>query len=562
METDSKCNNSNIWNKVAITDPSFTAAFGKPGGFQGTSVSSTYHLLKATELWGPCGYKWGYDIIKEDMIQGPAVQFDSTGAPVTNSALHTLRIELYYPVSDTETGRIPGFGATPVIVKTATGYKTDDDFAKKSLSDALSNCFKALGFSADVHLGLFNNDQHVKIAKQLTGNKTPFIGHNEGYDSKFATVDNETGEIVGQPILSDSDPRVSGTLKAQLDSVRAFTSLDLIKAGEQQAGQKFSGVILDYVKSVLQSRKAEILQITKAAPESAPPPVAEATPVPSAISSDDDSRLSDENRASLGRIRQFDSIELIGLGKEQARKSFSGVVLEYFERVLEQQAEHLAIPPQPEGPIESLDDPRLTAGVKNVMATIAKFDTIEKLERGELQAEKTFSGEVLAYIKTYVQTLKSGMQSPKSEPAPKIEKVVEKASQAKPADSPITSDDDSRLTDENRASLGRIRQFDSIELIGLGQEQAERSFTGEVLEYFERVLEQQSRKLRAQPESPIISDDDPRLSEHALRALRVIRGFTNMELIERGAAQAQKDFSGEVLAYVRKALDIRKDCIM
>lgn len=65
--------NLEIWNRVHKTDPVFTKEFKGAGGFEGTSINSTYVFERATELWGPCGVGWGYEIIEERFDTGGAV---------------------------------------------------------------------------------------------------------------------------------------------------------------------------------------------------------------------------------------------------------------------------------------------------------------------------------------------------------------------------------------------------------------------------------------------------------------------------------------------------------
>ena len=53
--------NLSIWNKVQETDPKFTKK--DYGGF--TSINGVYLYKKATDIFGPIGIGWGFDILDE-----------------------------------------------------------------------------------------------------------------------------------------------------------------------------------------------------------------------------------------------------------------------------------------------------------------------------------------------------------------------------------------------------------------------------------------------------------------------------------------------------------------
>ena len=63
--------NLKIWNSVDTTDPNYTKGFNRGGGFKGTSTNSTYLAKKATNLFGPIGIGWGYNVIDETYQPGP-----------------------------------------------------------------------------------------------------------------------------------------------------------------------------------------------------------------------------------------------------------------------------------------------------------------------------------------------------------------------------------------------------------------------------------------------------------------------------------------------------------
>ena len=58
-----------IWKRVQRTDARFTKPL-EGMGFTGTSINSTYMFMRATEIFGPIGEGWGYEVIEEKFIDG------------------------------------------------------------------------------------------------------------------------------------------------------------------------------------------------------------------------------------------------------------------------------------------------------------------------------------------------------------------------------------------------------------------------------------------------------------------------------------------------------------
>lgn len=152
--------NLKIWSAVSATDPKKTKGYKGPGGFQGTSINPTYLIQKATELWGPCGGNWGYEIVNEGFTPGAPI-LNESGEVIAHETTHTLLLNLRHP-----DGNVSHFGHTPHIFKNKYGIQTDHEAAKKSLTDAIKKCLGMLGFAADVMLGDFENPAYVEMRSE------------------------------------------------------------------------------------------------------------------------------------------------------------------------------------------------------------------------------------------------------------------------------------------------------------------------------------------------------------------------------------------------------------
>jgi|APCry4251928276_1046603.scaffolds.fasta_scaffold47831_3 hypothetical protein len=158
--------NKNLWNTVAVTNPNFVKSFTRGGGFSGTAINATYQAQKATETFGPCGIGWGIDILEERYQDGaPLIQ---DGTVVGKEVIHVLRVKLWY-VYQGKRGEVIHFGQTPFVSRNKNGFFTDEEAPKKSMTDAMSKCLSLIGFSADVHLGLYDDNKYVADLRKEFG---------------------------------------------------------------------------------------------------------------------------------------------------------------------------------------------------------------------------------------------------------------------------------------------------------------------------------------------------------------------------------------------------------
>lgn len=154
MSTD----NLSIWNAAKKTDTRFTKS-GKQDGRQITSINHIGMVEKATEMWGPIGIMWGYEIVEERDDKGRPILVN--GEPMGHDITHTLRLRLWYEI-DGKRGSVENYGHTPrVYFSQKGGYWVEDkEAAKKSLTDAFKKCMSFLGFSADIYSGEWDDPEY------------------------------------------------------------------------------------------------------------------------------------------------------------------------------------------------------------------------------------------------------------------------------------------------------------------------------------------------------------------------------------------------------------------
>ena len=203
--------NLDLWNSVQETDPKYTKSFSRSGGFKGTAINHTYQQKRATETFGPKGIGWGSTVLDEKYVDGAPLLHEKQ--VIGHERVHVLRIELWYKFGD-KRGSVQAFGQTTFVGSNKHGFYTDEEAPKKSLTDAESKALASLGFSADVHLGLFDDNKYVSDLKAKS-DEAEKAAKQEAYNALWSeihsavaaavTVDALKSAVAKAAALSDED---------------------------------------------------------------------------------------------------------------------------------------------------------------------------------------------------------------------------------------------------------------------------------------------------------------------------------------------------------------------
>lgn len=142
--------NRDLWDLASPTDRNFTKRFTRGGGFAGTAINATYMIQRATEVFGPVGLGWGWEIMDEKYQEG---------AP--GDIIHVLRVRIWFTFGE-KTGSFEHFGQTTFVGKNKNGPFTDEEAPKKSLTDAITKALSCLGFASEIHMGRWDDVKGVK----------------------------------------------------------------------------------------------------------------------------------------------------------------------------------------------------------------------------------------------------------------------------------------------------------------------------------------------------------------------------------------------------------------
>lgn len=238
--------NLRIWKAVQRTDPRFTKPL-EGMGFIGTSINSNYMFMRATEIFGPVGEGWGYQVLEEKMINGAPLSepiYDSQNKQIGIRILrdcdgtliceqnHSIKILFWYLTECDIRGEIESYGATPYIYRSKWGIKADSEVIKKSLTDAIKKALSMLGFSADVFMGMHDNPEYLadnKIEfeiKAASDKAEDIVRLRKELDDKFTRNTETMRTAVSKNEVRGIASTLTRELGIHLDNARAKADKD------------------------------------------------------------------------------------------------------------------------------------------------------------------------------------------------------------------------------------------------------------------------------------------------------------------------------------------------
>lgn len=156
--------NMKLWQSVCAP-PKEALKPIKGGRLSGmTDINPQWRYRAMTEVYGPCGEGWSYNIDKLWTEQG-------TEGQVFAFALVSVTVGEGKPIQ--------GCGGSMLIAKERNGLHCSDEAFKMAITDALSTSLKMLGVGADIYEGLFDG-KHSKSPAKAPPKKDPPKKENSG----------------------------------------------------------------------------------------------------------------------------------------------------------------------------------------------------------------------------------------------------------------------------------------------------------------------------------------------------------------------------------------------
>ena len=178
-----------IYNAAREVPPEAQKQFNN-GRFSGTDINPMWRIKKLTELFGPCGIGWYYEVLSE-----------RSERLTDDTLIAVVDLNLYIKHDGEWSKPIFGTGGNQLVNKTNKGVSTSDEGYKMALTDALSVACKALGIGADIY---FQKDTTKYTAKPTAPAEKPQIARKPA-QQKTAEVD-PPAELPPLP-FDDSLPR-------------------------------------------------------------------------------------------------------------------------------------------------------------------------------------------------------------------------------------------------------------------------------------------------------------------------------------------------------------------
>lgn len=215
--------NLTIWEKHADIDPKFTKPItGKQ--YKGTSPNPQYVVRCLTDLFGPIGQGWGMRVVAEGF------------QPLGDELLHWCRVEFWHT---DRANTFEQYGQTKALMKTKSGFMSDEDAPKKSITDALVKCASYIGVASNIFLGRWDDQKYVaEVSEQYRSadDKAKQAGaHQKTADSMIAALKQHgVGPVTSDrrfqadlAALKSASPETAARVEAEIDTQRKAQSADL-----------------------------------------------------------------------------------------------------------------------------------------------------------------------------------------------------------------------------------------------------------------------------------------------------------------------------------------------
>jgi len=169
-----------LWNKVCETNPNETKAVSY-GARKFTAIDAYAQIMRATELWGPYGGKWGFADLK-----------------IWDSNEYVFMTATFYAPDKDDSG---------ISFPVANNIKLDKDCIKKIITDTLTKALSFLGFNADVFLGKWDDNKYVADMKKKTTIPKGFVPPTEEQKKAMKDMLADAGKVNPGKYLTSKDAK-------------------------------------------------------------------------------------------------------------------------------------------------------------------------------------------------------------------------------------------------------------------------------------------------------------------------------------------------------------------
>lgn len=170
-------NNLEIYEQVREVPKTAQKAI-KGGRLNGmTDINPMWRIKRLTEVFGPCGLGWKYEITNKWIETAMAA----------DEITANVEIKLFVKYGEEWSEPIPGIGGSKLVSSERSGLYVNDECFKMALTDAISVACKALGVGADIYWENDNTKHNDKKKEPAPEEPTT--------EKKSETAKGETGRF-------------------------------------------------------------------------------------------------------------------------------------------------------------------------------------------------------------------------------------------------------------------------------------------------------------------------------------------------------------------------------
>lgn len=154
MGSEQESKNLEFWKRYSKTDSKFIKN-GNISGQNRTMVDAQYKKMNITRAFGMYGKGWG--------VVAGTEEYERTHFSNETCILHYRATAFYVYEGERVELPIASSIKEAYMTKGGQGYlRIDDEAVKKVRTDALTKAFTDIGFNADIHMGLFDDQDYVR----------------------------------------------------------------------------------------------------------------------------------------------------------------------------------------------------------------------------------------------------------------------------------------------------------------------------------------------------------------------------------------------------------------
>jgi hypothetical protein len=183
---------------------------------RGTAGEAIRDVKRVSEMLGPVGFAWGWEVKSE--------RLDTFGLGEDQQVIHTCVLRAWFRQPDGSKGHLEHVGRTraaywarPRRPGEGPRYVVDEEFAKKSVTDALSKIMVSLGASADIWLGRFDGNKYVAPSAEEQGQGRAADGDAAKAEERLVAFAREILAEVKRAKTKDAVVEVARKIKGTFD---------------------------------------------------------------------------------------------------------------------------------------------------------------------------------------------------------------------------------------------------------------------------------------------------------------------------------------------------------